>query len=301
MSEPKVNYIVQAPSFYEASGGRIFLHELVHALNMRGEDAKLVPMDPVIKMSKRKRLKRLLTGGEPFKTNPELNTPVGTKADVGPNTVVMYPEIVLGNPLNARFVARWLLYQPGGNHPYEFTENEMYFRVDEFADDPELTGGAPDLFMWKVNRTYRNENRPDRKGACFMVRKGTHVPRHPITEDAIKVDGLTHEELNEIFNQCDTFYSYDDATMYSQYAAVAGCLSVVLPSGDASRDAMLENHMMGRYGIAYGLEPEKLEHARATQHKVIDLLNEREAAGQRTVDNFIRITKAEVAARLAKA
>ena len=177
----------------------------------------------------------------------------------------------------------------------------MYFRVDEFADLPELTGGAPDLFMWKVNRTYRNENRPDRSGACFIVRKWRDGPRHPLTENAIQVDGMSHEEINEVFNRCDTFYSYDDATMYSQYAAICGCLSIVLPTGDGSRDQMLANHMLGRYGIAYGLEEEKLEHARATRHKVLDLLLEREAEGERTVDRFIELTKARVRDRLAGA
>ena len=206
----------------------------------------------------------------------------------------MYPELTLGNPLNAPHVARWLLYTPGKRHPFEFGENEMYFRVDEFADLPELTGGAPDLFLWTVNRTYRNENRPDRKGACFIVRKWGDGPRHPITEGAIQLDGKSHEEINEIFNQCEVFYSYDDATMYSQYAAVAGCLSVVLPSGDASRDDMLANHMLGRFGIAYGLEDSKLTHAAATREKVIDLLLEREREGQRSVDRFVEITKARV-------
>jgi hypothetical protein len=168
----------------------------------------------------------------------------------------------------------------------------VYFKVDEFADLPEVTGGAPDLFLWKVNRTYRNENRPDRKGACFIVRKWGDGPRHPVTDGAIQIDKLSHEAINDIFNRCDTFYSYDDATMYSQYAAVCGCLSVVIPSGDASRDVMLSNHMLGRYGIAYGLGDDKIAHAHATRDKVLDLLLEREAEGERTVDDFILRTRA---------
>ena len=294
MQSVPVRYRVVSPMYRETSGGSIFLHELVHALRARGEDAAVVPMAPVYR---RRLVKRLVSAVKPsaYATNPDLDTPVERKPDITPNTVVMYPEMVQGNPLGAAHVARWLLYTPGKRHPYSFTENEMFFRVDEFADLPELTGGAPDLFMWKVNRTYRNENRPGRKGACFIVRKWMDGPRHPVTENAIQIDGMTHEEVNDVFNRCDTFYSYDDATMYSQYAAIAGCLSVVIPSGDGSRDHLLANHMLGRYGIAYGFEDEKIAHARATAHLVQGLLEEREAAGQATVDRFIEITKARVA------
>lgn len=299
MSSSETNYIIYAPSFNENSGGTIFLHELAHALNSRGEKAGMWPMAPVYSKGIKGRIKNALRPA-PYKTNTALNTPMAKESDIGPNTVVVYPELVLGNPLNAAHVARWLLYTPGKKHPFKFDSDEMYFRVDEFADLPDLTGGAPDLFLWTVNSTYKNENRPDRKGACFIVRKWADGPRHPITEGAIQLDGLSHAEINEIFNQCEVFYSYDDATMYSQYAAVAGCLSVVLPSGDDKRDAMLSDHMLGRYGIAYGLEDEKLAHAKATQDKVIDLLLERESEGQRSVDSFIEITKGQVLAAQAK-
>ena len=294
MQTPPIRYRVVAPSYHENSGGTIFLHELVHALRSKGEDAAVVPMEPVYR---RRLIKRLFTPEKPtpYLTDPKLDTPVDHTPEMTPTTVAMYPEMVRGNPLGAPHVARWLLYTPGKRHPFEFTENEMFFRVDEFADLPDLTGGAPDLFMWKVNRTYHNENRPDRKGACFIVRKWRDGPRHPVTENAIQLDGMSHAEINEIFNRCDTFYSYDDATMYSQYAAIAGCLSVVIPSGEGSRDEMLANHMLGRYGIAYGFEDEKIAHARATAHLVQGLLEEREAAGLATVDRFIEITKARVA------
>lgn len=293
MQSAPVKYLVMSPEYNESSGGCIFLHELVHTLRSKGEDAALVPMGFVYP---RRLIKRVgdLVKPPGYATNPALDTPVEHKPRMTPQTVAMYPEMVRGNPLGAAHVARWLLYTPGVRHPYEFTENEMYFRVDEFADLPDLTGGAPDLFMWKVNRTYRNENRPDRKGACFIVRKWKDGPRHPVTDSAIQLDGKSHEEINEIFNRCDTFYSYDDATMYSQYAAISGCLSVVIPSGDGSRDEMLANHMLGRYGIAYGFEDEKIAHARATAHLVQGLLEEREKAGLATVDRFIEITKARV-------
>ena len=80
------------------------------------------------------------------------------------DAIVIYPELVQGNPMRATNVVRWLLYKPGVRHPYHFTEGEMFFHCGKMFDVPELTGGAPELVMWRRNRTYRNENRPDRKG-----------------------------------------------------------------------------------------------------------------------------------------
>lgn len=293
----RLKYIVNAPAFNPDSGGTIFMHELAHALNTLGEEAYLWPMEPVYKRGRlRGPLYRLLSWFRPtrYRTNPDLNTPLATKAELrGPDAVIIYPEIVLGNPMGIKNVVRWLLYKPGDQHPYEFTDNEMFFRVFEKADLPEITGGAPDLFLYKVNRTYRNENRPDRKGACYIVRKGHRKPRIAQTEasTAINIEGLTHAEINDVFNRCETFYSYDEATMYSQFAVVSGCESVVVAGEHESREDWARVNELGRYGIAYGLTPSERKHAHATRAQLIDLLKHKEEAGLETVRRFITLTK----------
>lgn len=292
MSVKKVNYVVYAPSFNADSGGTIFLHELVHALNELGETAYLWPMAPIFKQGTRKRIKEWLTPPE-FRQDPALNTPVARKSDLNDQTIVVYPEIVRGNPLRVQNVVRWLLYKPGEMHPYEFTEGEMFFRVFEKADMPELTGGAPDLFLWKVNRCYRDENRPDRKGICYTVRKGHLKSRIPETEttDAIDIDGMTHAEINDVFNRCEVFYSYDEATMYSQFAAICGCLSIIIPGEHASHAEWAQNHDLGRFGVAYGTEPSEIEHAYATRNQLLDFLDKKERAALKSVKQFVMLTK----------
>ncbi len=273
------------------------MHELVHALNTLGEEAYLWPMAPVYKRGRfRGPLYRLLSwfSPAPYPVNPDLNTPLAAKADLrAPDVVIVYPEIVLGNPVGIKNVVRWLLYKPGDQHPYKFTDNEMFFRVFEKADLPEITGGAPDLYLYKVNRTYRNENRPNRKGACYIVRKGHRKPRIPQTEDAttINIEGLTHAEVNDVFNRCETFYSYDEATMYSQFAVVSGCKSVVVPGEHESRKDWARVNELGQYGIAYGLTPSERSHAHTTRAQLIALLEHKEEAGLETVKRFITLTK----------
>ncbi|MDT8345616.1 MAG: hypothetical protein RQ752_14425, partial [Thermohalobaculum sp.] len=107
--------------------------------------------------------------------------------------------------------------------------------------------------------------------------------------DAVCVDGMNHEEINDVFNRSDVFYSYDEATMYSQYAALCGCLSVVIPSLFPSRESWVQAHELARYGIAYGLND--LEHAHRTRHLVEGLLKAEESKGRDTVRNFIALTR----------
>lgn len=286
-----MTYIVVSPAYNPNSGGTIFLHGLVQALHDMGEEAMLWPMAPIYSDGVRGRMKRALRRAPTYETAPGLEQAVARQADLKRPHVVVYPELVRGNPLGSENVVRWLLYKPGLRHPYEFGDNDMFFRVDSMSDLPELTGGAPDLSLWKVNPVYRNENRPDRDGVCYMVRKGEGKDRIPETEvpGAICLDGLSHEEINDAFNRCHTFYSYDEATMYSQYAAVCGCLSVVIPGLYPSRAEWSAEHELARYGVAYGLDD--LDHARATRDKVAGLLRAEEEKGRETVRNFITLTR----------
>ena len=285
------NYIVYTFSWNENNGGVIFMHNLVHELNRMGERAFLWKAAPVYKPGRRQRLWNWLRP-EPMVTNPLLVTPVARRRDLSADSIIIYPELVRGNPLKARQVVRWLLYKPGLLHPFDFGPGEMFFRAGAMSDMPDVTGGAPDLYLWKINPVYRNENRADRKGVCYMVRKGKDKPRIPETEapDAIQIDGLSHAEMNEIFNRCDTFYSYDEATMYSQFAAICGCTSVVVPGMFSSREEWAGKHPKGRLGIAYGTDPTELEHARATRHLLLKDLQQKEEESLETVRNFVTLT-----------
>ena len=288
------NYIVFAPGYDPDSGGSIFLHQLVHALNQLGEKAFLWHWQtPLTTFGQRLHavLKRpsLLWKPRRFERDPTLNTPIARPNDMTPRGIVVYPEVTLDNPLAAKHVVRWLLYQPGLRAPYSFTLDEMFFRAGEMSDLPELTGGAPELFVWRINPAYRNEGRSDRKGTCFIVRKGETKPRLAETCEGIQIDGMSHAEIADVFNRCETFYSYDEATLYSQYAAICGCDSVVVPGFYPSREAWVQSHELARYGVAYGLDD--LAHARATRHLTLGVLQAQEAKGMQSVQNFVSLTQ----------
>lgn len=298
------SYIVYAPHFDETSGGSIFLHLLVHRLNELGEAAFLWPWGAPTQFSLRDwgrtylRKPRLLLPlryarlcGQKLRTNPAWCTPQAQREDLSNDSIVIYPEVILGNPLGAQNIVRWLLYTPGVKDAYAFTPGELFFKASEMCDLPDLTGGAPDLFVWYLNPVYKNEHRPDRKGVCYTARKGLDKPRIPETEQeaAICIDGLSHLETAKVFNACHTFYSYDEATFYSQYAALCGCLSIIVPGQYGSREEWVAAHPLGRFGVAYGNDDR--DHALATMHRMQEFLDEKVEASLQSVKAFINHTK----------
>ena len=109
-------------------------------------------------------------------------------------------------------------------------------------------------------------------------------------ENSIKIDGLPHEEIVEIFNRCETFYSYDDATMYTQFAAICGCDSIVIPDDDkVLKEDWISMNPLARYGAAYGLDDVK--HAQETKHLVAGYLKSLEDDGIQSVRNFHTIAQ----------
>ncbi len=115
---------------------------------------------------------------------------------------------------------------------------------------------------------YRNVELERTIESCYMIRKGVSKP---IIHDknSICLDGKSHSEIAQIFNQARTFICYDDYTAYSIFAVLAGCVSVVVPDHSVSIDEWYSNET-DRYGIAYGLNQVQLDWAHQTKEKVFE-------------------------------
>ena len=146
----KRKYLIQTKSYDENSGGIIVLHKLCSILNELGHESYLIPPHnryyEISKNSPHTSVKAVLgflrrvfiglrqehNAYKTFKTNPAFNTPIlnakGTVFD--DDWIIIYPEIVVGNPLQAKNVVRWLLYKPGvlEHKKIYFGQNELYFK-----------------------------------------------------------------------------------------------------------------------------------------------------------------------------
>lgn len=155
--------------------------------------------------------------------NPEFNTPVAYHDD----SIVIYPEIVSGNPLGAKKIVRYLLNSEGvisgrkiwwkeGEFPLSFSK---IFRND--CDTLFYPIANPDLF--------RDEGR-HRSGYCLYKGKGNYNGPLPSGNhlEITRAWPASKPELAEIFKTKLWLFSCDSCSSTCLDAALCGCLPILL-------------------------------------------------------------------------
>lgn len=299
-------YLIPTESFDPDSGGIICLHRLCHELNTLGHQAYLVKMSRSMEISSNEmwrpffkvlshslvRLDRLRLQGEWH--TPTLSQKQGYKLAQQDHVIVVYPEMVFGNPLKAKNVVRWLLHAPGfhsGKTGYGF--NEFHIQYNNALPRMEFPGChlSPNFLpvRYAPLDLYASQDRgtQHREGHAYLVRKGKGKPR--IHEDSwICIDGLSHEESASILGRVKYFVSYDSYTAFSRFAALAGCVSIVVPDVGVSKSQWYPN-AEDRLGVAYGFDDK--EHARTTRHLLLARMLQEQACVTQDVLSFARETQ----------
>lgn len=300
-------FIVVAPSYSQNNGGAIVLHKLCHIINSLGQEAYLLPIVENLELNKFNYQKILIRFfkkhlREPFrrfKTIPGLNTPVIKKLpkDIDSNDwVVVYPEIIFGNPVGAKNVVRWLLHNPGfdsntgkESKNYYYGKGELYFRIGpwfkEFYHPGSTTSNSfLQVFHFPLHLFNMEGASTNRSGTAYAIRKGKNKKIIHDLKDSILIDGLKHEEIAKIFKRVKTFISYDTVTTFSYFASLCGCDSVVIPDKDVSEIEWMPN-AEDRYGLAYGLE--NISKARETANLLPERFKRFESSSESSVKNFL--------------
>lgn len=290
-----MKFIIVTAEYNDDSGGIVVLHQLCDKLNKLGEKAYLWPSNKP-RLDFKKPLKafylfftyfrKSLKYG--FKKNPTLYTPLASYKDLT-DAIIIYPEIVVGNPLHAQHVVRWLLHKPGFNNggKIEFGVNDLFFYYYKAYDDSRYNHHPDNLLHIVSQRSdvYKITNHDKREGTCYLLRKGSKREIvHDLT-NSILVDGLSHEETAKIFNKVEFCISYDTYTMYNTYAAMCGCIPIIIPEDRVTKEEWqpLEEN---RYGIAYGFED--IEYAQKTRPLLVANLTKQEHESDESVNEFIK-------------
>lgn len=295
MSEKtKLKFIIYTAQYDEKVGGAIALYKLGQVLRKKGFDVHIWPSaTPHVsefcttiffkKLYNRLKIFLLRLGNYRSPYNLDRASYFDLK-----DAIVVYPEIIAGNPLNSRKVVRWFLHKPGYHtDEINYGSNELYFYYDKQFDDPTINP-HPDNRLNVVelmSGVYRRKNFGTRAGVCYMIRKGKDrdLTYHP--KNAVLVDALSHKEMAEAFNEYEYFISYDMYTMYSRYAAMCGCKSIVVPMDGMSKEEWYPEEKC-RYGIAYGCED--LPWAAQTRDKLIEANLEAEKETEASVELFVQ-------------
>ena len=199
------------------------------------------------------------------------------------NTLVIYGEGVQHNPLNSKYIVRWILGPVGINCGKEvYLTWGKHDLVYHFNNDINMNNKLVHklLSYIHINPSLTNNNK-NRSGTCFAIRKGKKyntnlIPIHP--DDSFYIhDSTSQSDLIDIFNSKVCFISYDPLTFFNIMAALCGCISIVNKSDKLTKEEWYKTTAIYRYlkdkneplyGIAYGSE--EIDFAMNTIHLVKD-------------------------------
>jgi hypothetical protein len=210
------------------------------------------------------------------------------------NTIVIYCEGVSGNPLNAKYVVRWLLSELGKNvkkdiyKTWNKSDLVYYFNSElKFYEKKELIDNIyKNLTLLYINPNITNiTNKELRKGYCHTFRKSNYHEKltkfnyiHP-TDSFEIFRSHTQDDYIEIFNKYEYFVSYDPLTFLNVISALCGCISIVYPIRNMNKEKWImitgvEEYFQKTgakkelYGIAYGKNITEIQFAQNTLHLV---------------------------------
>lgn len=274
-----MTFLTWCPPYLEWSGGSIALHTLVHLLAEKGHDSY------VVGCHKSNKLKGGLIS--------EVNAPKFLQEH--PDAIMIYPEVVRGNPYGAKNVVRWLLHNPAitiGEVP-DFPNETIFTYCDIYSEHyKERIEGTLTAFDLRID-SYTDKGQHIKGKTCYTIRKGTRTVRDKHPEDAVQIldyqDQQLGEDLIKIFDECETFICYDNNTFLCVHAALRGCNSIVIPEGNLTAEEWHNTAAYSRYGIAYGFDD--MEYALSTRHLMKDYLRNYENESMQQLDNFIEICK----------
>ena len=222
-----MKFLIWSWDYGTDSGGGIALHRLAHNLVMAGQDARLACRS----------------------TAPGwYGQCCGAVREAAPEQVVIYPEIVEGNPFHAQRVVRWILNTPGafgpGNGDGVYGPNDlvMYWEREFLGPFPTYKLGGQ-LQAWRPLDHFRDRHEP-RTGRCYLVRKGRGKPINEPMESFCIDDYAQRggdDYLIEVFNRVEHFVCYDNRCLIPTLANLCGVpqIDVIDGLGPMSRAEVL--------------------------------------------------------------
>ncbi|AOJ97297.1 glycosyltransferase [Burkholderia vietnamiensis] len=275
-------YYILAPNYRQTSGGIRAMHYLCHVLNLLGQEAYVCTQ--VVHPD--------------LRTPPLTNDIVQTHARANRSPIVVYPDVVTGNPFNARCVVRYLLAEPGriNGEPIALQPDDLIFT---FGPSLVPDGWKADLLRMPLvdTRIFNSDGVDDarRNGTAVFINR--HLRRggtlHPVTAESIEISTRVPErsahELAALFRQVECVYMYEWSTAVFE-ALLCGC-PVVCIMNDASLSEPTRWVMDGK-GIAWGLDEHEIAHAKATVHEARSVYLKEEETFWQQLQNFVERTQA---------
>jgi hypothetical protein len=197
----KKDYIIFAPEYVSSNGVRV-LYKLADEIKKRGYKAFIFSVP-----------------------NPELNYDFITSItpQQQENSIVIYPEVIKGNPLKIKNVVRWILFFPakiGGD--YDFPEYENIFVFDRvYYPEGDI------LYIPNLDYSLFYEDKSIEKDVdCYFVYKGGKWREIKEFDSMIEINAKfpsKRKELADLLRRTRILYSYDKNSLLLDEALLCGC------------------------------------------------------------------------------
>lgn len=297
MSEKKLKFVIVSPC--QRSGGGLVLHQLCKILEKQGHDARILEINCYLGkysssgiifylkyfLSLLRDIYRTIFAhlfpntkkGKHWHDGYVYKSVQGCKKKYLPwvdkDTIVIYPEIYRGNMLHAAKVVRWLLYY----HPWNTNDTEWYAKDDlifaylKVFNDEKINPSCRLLTVYHFDKNrYKRTNYGERKGNCYIIRKGRNRTDLPKSFDGPIIDDYSEKDIEKIFNQCERCYSYDTCTFYTCVAAMCGCLPIVVMEPGKTKYDYIGSSAVPPAGVAWSDSAEQIKFALDTQNQVYE-------------------------------
>ncbi len=279
-------YYIFCPSYDYRSSGVRALHILCHALNEAGQRAYLYPDNPI------------------WGSNPSLNTPainmlpehMNYYNQNGVDPIIIYPDKIACNPLNAEKIVRYLL-APAGLYggPTDFPGEEVWSYLPGIAEsqgnDRVLRVPVTDRNIFHTPKiSLQGDHR--REGLCFYSRKYDLIHGNrllSLTADMRRIEGRP-ENVAELLRNSRACYTYENSQII-QEAQLCGCPVVLIRTEYFNKFETKDGHIP--YGVRWHDEDEFLaESSSPAWH--LDVIREYrkiESEFETQLDRFIKVTQ----------
>jgi hypothetical protein len=277
----KINLVVYSPPFQVKCGGIVAMHNMAKVINETFHD----------KISAKLFMHNNIKNNNPFCNN------FASIDEINDDTIVVYPEIITGNPLGAKNVIKWILLDLGIEMPHDHYKNWDLTDLVYYWETKENINNYKQLSCPFYHPGFKNNNRTGvRKGSCYLIKKAPFIHKefefiHPF--DSIFIDDMSLEDINDVFNKCKYFYSYDANTAYIIYAALCGCIPIIYPINGISKTEYFNsriyncNNVIYNKGIVYGYDKNEINECEKIIHECegyyLDFFN----LYKFTINNFI--------------
>ena len=272
--------IVAHNPFTETNGGLNCLLNLAKMLHDRGQDSK-VYVHPQVN-----------DGYE----NNTIHPHYIQFDEITDDHIAIYIDCTLNNIANAKRVVRYITY--GSYWHPQYAPNEITYYHHPFCKNNKTTQFLTPTY-WPPGLENKGLRRTQTQ--CHILKKGWMDPAvraaisdpnadpDPNSEGSIDLNGLSHQQIIEVFNTTRQFYCFDPCCFLVTMALMCGCVVIQFPiRGCTAEEWIYTIGLQGLNGIAYGRTPETIAHAYATIDNAREDCMKFKLKNEESVDKFIR-------------